>query len=324
MRYWWVNQNKTYKHEVPGGYMWSPKRNKGNRVNRAYEAMRTINPGDCVFSFAGTEIKAIGFSNSVCYSYPKPIEFGKAGSNWGDSGWRVDVNFKIIPNPIKPRDHIGALLPMLPEKYSPLQSSGRGNQTFYLYEIDRNLAIAIAQLMDHITLDLVRGHKVFDEELKDKAFENILLWEDAIEDSISKNNEIPETTRSTLIQSRRGQGKFRAGVLGIEHKCRITQVRNKQHLIASHTKPWRDCTNEERLDPENGFMLTPTIDHLFDRGFISFENNGELVISPVADQGTLIKMGIPIKENFNVGKFTDGQKSYLQSHRDSFLLASKV
>jgi transposase len=54
------------------------------------------------------------------------------------------------------------------------------------------------------------------------------------------------------------------------------------HLRASHIRPWRDSDNEARLDGENGLLLTPTIDHLFDRGFISFEDDGRLLISPVA------------------------------------------
>jgi hypothetical protein len=55
-------------------------------------------------------------------------------------------------------------------------------------------------------------------------------------------------------------------------------VENPVHLVASHCKPWRDSTNEERLNGENGLLLTPSIDHLFDRGFIGFENSGALII----------------------------------------------
>lgn len=51
MRYWWVNQNQTFRHEIAGGYLWSPKRNKGNRLNPFYETMREVAPGDVVFSF---------------------------------------------------------------------------------------------------------------------------------------------------------------------------------------------------------------------------------------------------------------------------------
>jgi hypothetical protein len=52
---------------------------------------------------------------------------------------------------------------------------------------------------------------------------------------------------------------------------RITGVERIEHLRASHCKPWRDSSDPERLDAENGLLLTPSIDHLFDRGFIAFE-----------------------------------------------------
>jgi hypothetical protein len=108
--------------------------------------------------------------------------------------------------------------------------------------------------------------------------------------------------------------------MAIETRCRVTLVENPLHLIASHCKPWRDATNEERLDGENGLLLTPSIDHLFDRGFISFEDSGEVVISPVAHRPSLQRMGVPNDQRINVGNFTDGQRKYLDFHRNAVLL----
>ena len=122
-----------------------------------------------------------------------------------------------------------------------------------------------------------------------------------------------------LVKARRGQGRFRNNVLTIENSCRITKVDNPAHLIASHIKPWRDGSNEERIDAENGFMLTPTVDHLFDKGFISFENNGGLLISSVAHEESMKKMNIP-NQKYNVGSFSTGQKYYLDWHRENILL----
>ena len=97
-------------------------------------------------------------------------------------------------------------------------------------------------------------------------------------------------------------------------------VQNPVHLVASHCKPWRDSTNEERLNGENGLLLTPSIDHLFDRGFIGFEDNGRLIISPVAHSPSLERMGIDTTEPVNVGGFTSGQKAFLDFHRNAVLL----
>ena len=63
-----------------------------------------------------------------------------------------------------------------------------------------------------------------------------------------------------------------------------------------------------------------SIDHLFDRGFISFENGGRLIISPVAHEPSLVRMGIKTKEAVNVGSFTEGQKQFLAFHRDRIFL----
>src|SRR3546814_2762084 len=82
MRYWWVNQNQTYRHEVPGGYLWSPKRNRNGGRNPFYDFMREVAPGDVVFSFSDTYIKAIGIAGSHAYESPKPREFGQAGAYW--------------------------------------------------------------------------------------------------------------------------------------------------------------------------------------------------------------------------------------------------
>ena len=132
--------------------------------------------------------------------------------------------------------------------------------------------------------------------------------------------QVPETDRLAIIRARRGQGLFRERVSKLETRCRVTGVENPVHLVASHCKPWRDSNNGERLDGENGLLLTPTIDHLFDRGFISFENNGRLLVSPVAHVPSLQKMGIEPSSSLNVGSFTSGQKRFLEFHRSGVFL----
>ena len=148
------------------------------------------------------------------------------------------------------------------------------------------------------------------------------IWEVNIEQRIEEDATIAETDRLALVRARRGQGLFRDRVSRIERRCRITGVENPVHLVASHCKPWRDATNEERLNGENGLLLTPTIDHLFDRGFIGFEDNGRLILSPVAHRPSLQRIGINVNEPTNVGSFTNGQKTYLEFHRQSVLLQS--
>src|SRR6184192_4068712 len=110
----------------------------------------------------------------------------------------------------------------------------------------------------------------------------------------------------------------------VEKRCRITHVNNPVHLLASHCKPWRDSNNDERLNGENGLLLTPSIDHLFDRGFISFEDNGELMISDVAHKESIRRMGVDTERAVRVGKFSEGQRFFLAYHRNSVFLEARL
>ena len=321
MRYWWVNQNQTFRHEIRGRYLWSPKRSAGDRHNPFYEFMREVSPGDVVFSFVDTRILAIGIAASFCRESPKPLEFGGVGMNWEDVGWKIDVNFIEMGNKVRPKDHMGVLGPVLPDRYSPLQASGNGNQGVYLTEVAPKLAQALIRLIGGQASELVHAnaHQVtLDKRPAEKA--DIEVWERHIEETIQLAPDIAETDRESLIIARRGQGLFKERVMRIEQFCRVTKVDRLEHLRASHCKPWRDSTNQERLDGENGLLLTPSIDHLFDRGFISFEDTGRLIISPVADSTSLQKMGVLTDRAVNVGIFSDGQRHFLDYHRNSVLL----
>ena len=135
---------------------------------------------------------------------------------------------------------------------------------------------------------------------------------------------IGEATKQAIVMARRGQGLFRSRVAQIERRCRLTGVSNPEYLRASHVKPWRDANNEERLDGENGFLLTPDADLLFDRGFISFKGNGDVLVSPIADRNSMDQMGIVGNMLENVGAFSQKQRQYLEFHRDMVFLQANV
>ena len=129
MKYYWVNQNQTFKQETEGGYMWSPLQNANGSRNQFYENMRLVEPGDKVFSFKNTYVVCIGEILSTAEESAKPNEFGSAGQNWSNIGWRVEVKYATLNNKLKPKEFISELRPTLPEKYSPLQENGNGNGT---------------------------------------------------------------------------------------------------------------------------------------------------------------------------------------------------
>lgn len=100
-----------------------------------------------------------------------------------------------------------------------------------------------------------------------------------LEEEIQNDSKITETEKVQLILSRKGQGNFRKLLIKYWNRCSVSDCNFLDILIASHIKPWKDSTNIERLNPYNGLLLTPNLDKLFDKGLISFENNGKIIIS---------------------------------------------
>lgn len=92
----------------------------------------------------------------------------------------------------------------------------------------------------------------------------------------------------------------------------------KKHLRASHIKPWRDSSNSERLDGHNGLLLTPHIDHLFDQGYISFTDSGEIILSGSLSHEVAQAFGV--RDLQPIGRFNDAQKTYLAYHREKVLI----
>ena len=183
-------------------------------------------------------------------------------------------------------------------------------------------AAALIDLLGVEARQLVLGHRVAEEVALQPAI-GLIEWEEHEMDRLRDDANVPETERQAVVLARRGQGLFKQRVMQIERACRITGVTREEHLRASHCKPWRDATNEERLDGENGLLLTPNVDHLFDRGFIGFDDNGDVLVSPVAHPESLVRMGLDSRRSFNVGGFSEGQRRYLEFHRESVLLRSR-
>lgn len=286
--------------------------------------MREVTPGDVIFSFSNTNIRAIGIAASHAYEAPKPLEFGQAGAYWNNIGWRIDVKFHELRRTTRPADHMNVLAPLLPTKYAPLRPNGAGLQSVYLTRLPETFAAALIDLLGAEAHSLVKGYYLAEEQPTYTASGvGLVQWEEYELNQVQADATLMETEKQAIVLARRGQGLFKKRVMTLEHGCRITGVDREEHLRASHCKPWRDATNEERLDGENGLLLTPSMDHLFDRGFIGFDDNGQTIVSPVAHQESLARMGLDPQHPPNVGSFSTGQRKYLAFHRENVLLMSR-
>ncbi|MBV9590836.1 MAG: HNH endonuclease [Hyphomicrobiales bacterium] len=328
-RFWWVNHRQTVRQEIEGQYLWSPKTKSDGNRNPFYDNMRRATPGDLVLSYADQLIKDVGRVTEFAFTAPKPSEFGATGANWANIGWLLPVYWVPLKPPVRPKALIETIGPLLPSRYSPIDPiSGAGYQSVYLTEIPEGVLNAV------VTMSAVDRERLARGGANQLRFEVVSeLLDDAVERRIATSLDIDDTVRNSLIQARRGQGMFRQNVEIIEPACRLTGITNPSLLIASHIKPWRLCqTAEERLDGMNGFMLTPDADHLFDRGFISFEDNGQVLVSPRVDGHDLRRLGFEqlALERFgfaeapavwHTGALAAQKLSYMAYHRDQIFIS---
>ena len=130
-----------------------------------------------------------------------------------------------------------------------------------------------------------------------------------IQEIIKQPNSEP-TEKSSLILCRIGQGKFREDLIKLWQECSVTGFKMISLLVASHIKPWADSDNKERLDAFNGLLLLPNIDKAFDKGYISFDEMGTIIISK--DLGDFGSLGIKRDMKINI---KDENIPYLEYHR---------
>lgn len=131
---------------------------------------------------------------------------------------------------------------------------------------------------------------------------------------IDKNTSLTMTERSSIIQSRIGQGSFRSSLIRYWNGCSITNCSMMQILVASHIKPWCDCNNTQRLDMYNGLLLLPNFDKLFDKGYITFNLKGKLVCSNLLDREVRELLGIT--QNLQLRKLEERHIEYLRYHNE--------
>jgi len=128
--------------------------------------------------------------------------------------------------------------------------------------------------------------------------------------------DLSATASRQWVEIRSKQSLFKRRLLTVEKKCRLTGIADLRFLRASHIKPWARCADgSERIDGSNGLLLSPHADFLFDRGWITFEDNGALVRSGQLPKDIIERIGLDLTPGRRCGDFFKAQKSYLEYHR---------
>lgn len=291
---WWVNQSQARRHELDAGYLWSDE-----------AALAEARPGEIVFVHSGGQIGTLGLVAGTPFAAQRVAAGGRRGARAHSEGWRLPVHFEELLQPLRPKDHLAALQAVLPTRHSPLRATGDANSTVYLTRIDAACAALLRRLL---------GGQV--EELLDvaPALGSAARADDVAEHALRARPDLDAGTRKRLLAARSGLGVYRENVERHEQACRLSGLLDRRHLRARHIKPWRDSNDREKLDGCNGLLFSPHFDQLFERGLISFSDNGDLLVARTLNPAVLPAWGIVPPRN--VGAFQPGQCSYLAYHRE--------
>lgn len=189
MAYWWVSQNRTYKHERTGEFLWAPKADKAGHTPHHWATMTQVQSGDVIFSYVDQNILAISIAKSAASTSLRPKEFPDQ-ELWKQEGLRIDVEFRDLKPPLHVPQIVSQLQPLLPARYSPLTRDGTGVQG-YLFAIPAAAGRRLLSLID--AEQQQAGTTTVDAE---------------IEIGIRSSN-LDATTKKALVDCRVGQGLFR-------------------------------------------------------------------------------------------------------------------
>ena len=188
--------------------------------------------------------------------------------------------------------------------------------------VEKNLALvewkknvpALADWSNQMVLDFCIWLKGENKITNKEELCNTSVIEEAqkIEKEISSLN-IDGASKKAVVNVRVNQGRFRDFLIKRYKKCCLCGVENHALLTASHIKPWAESESKEQLDINNGFLMCPNHDKLFDKGYITFDDDGKIIISDKLTENDRVFL------NVNGGmhiELTESNKKYLKFHRE--------
>jgi predicted restriction endonuclease len=149
---------------------------------------------------------------------------------------------------------------------------------------------------------------------KDELCNNAVIGKaQKIEEEISSLN-VEGASKKAIINVRVNQGIFRDLLRKRYNRCCLCGVENHTLLTASHIKPWIESEPKEKLDVDNGFLMCPNHDKLFDKGYITFDDEGNIIISDSLKENDRLFLNVNDKMYIEL---TEKNKMYLKFHREN-------
>lgn len=186
------------------------------------------------------------------------------------------------------------------------------------YNIIRELSLPLVSYISTMQLSDGWGRQIYYwklfadfDAISDKHDATVLKY------GKTRDTDEPKETKKTILlkQARIGQGEYRDRLLAECPFCPITMINDERLLVASHIKPWAVSNDKERIDPKNGFILSPLFDKLFDRGFMTFTDDRHVLISNWLSPANKRRIGIKDGTFIQMLPIDEERKKYLEFHR---------
>ncbi|MBO9679246.1 MAG: HNH endonuclease [Acidovorax sp.] len=295
MAFFWVNLGKSYKEVAAHNFLWAPAYVVGNngrkKTNAGWEPVKEVNAGDVIFCNRDENIIYVAVARKAAYPAKRPPT--RAFDQWNDDGFQIDVDLTILTPAVSVAGFKAALMTIHNHECSPaLFTKTGGTAQQYMVRLPLGAGALILSYLGDAEVNVC---------------EQVTL---------SKKGRLKEGgTREAVAQARVGQGQFRDDVLSLwQHACPVTGLSKPELLTASHIVPWSLSNEIEKIDPNNGFPFSPALDKLFDRGYVSFNDHGRLLIKVSAlDIQDLRCLGIA--PDAKIRGLNAEQKAYLARHR---------
>lgn len=298
MEFYWVNIGGTHKTVIDQHFLWAPKSSVskvGNEVTRLYwDNVGKVRQGDIIFCCYDQRISFLAVADGDSYTEARPIS--RAFQEWDAVGNRVDVQIVELDRKVH-RDEIATeFIARFNNRSAPSLFSNQATlNQIYMAHLPADAGMYLLEAVNQSA----RCEEVF------------------INAGMTEPARISATTREALVMSRIGQGKFRTDVIKRwGGRCALTGLQNVNLMVASHINAWALSNNVERLDVENGLLLAPHIDRLFDQGLISFSERGALQVSPLLSGEDRVIFGL--NRFTQIEALSKKNLSYLELHRRRF------
>jgi len=298
MAFFWVNLGQSFKEVAVQNFLWAPAyvvgSNGKKKINAGWEPVKDVKAGDVIICNRAQTIIYVAVARGAAASKMRPQT--RAFDKWNEDGFQIDVDLTVLSPAVSVANFKKTLMEIHNEECSPALFTKKGtlSQQYMVRIPDGAGALILSHLGDAElnVCEQVDGHK--------------------------KGSLKQGSTRETVAQARVGQGQFRENVLSLwKNACPVSGLDKPELLTASHIVPWSLSNGVEKIDPNNGLPLSPAVDKMFDRGYVSFDDQGQLLVNTSAlSAQDLQRLGVAA--NAKIKGLNAQQKSYLARHRQLY------